>query len=192
MDNRHHTGKPNRSFGLGIAVGIGAVLALFATAGLLVVYTGAFNIAATEEHSSLARWAFDNTFKNSIERRADHVKPPSAFTAGMIEQGAHEYKEMCQHCHGGPGVERDEWASGLRPRPPLLTEAAAEWHPHEVFWLVKHGAKMTGMPAFGPSHDDQALWAISAFVMELPAMSQEHYAALGEHGVEHSQHHAME
>ena len=192
MDNEHRASKRNMSFGLGIALGIGTVVVLAAALGLFVVYTGAFNIAATEEHSSLTRWAFDNTFRSSIERRAAQVDPPSAFTAEMIEQGAHEYKEMCQHCHGGPGVEPDEWASGMRPRPPHLTEAAAQWHPHEVFWLVKHGAKMTGMPAFGPSHDDQALWSIAAFVAELPAMTAGRYSTLGEQGGDHSHHQAMD
>jgi mono/diheme cytochrome c family protein len=94
---------------------------------------------------------------------------------------------MCEHCHGGPGVERDEWASGMRPRPPHLTEEAGEWEPKEVFWLVKHGARMTGMPAFGPTHDDQTLWSIVALVKDLPAMTPERYASLGaDYGENHS------
>lgn len=185
---KHHE-KRHKGFGLGIAVGIGASIALAGVVGLYVVYSGAFNVAATEEHASFTRWAFDTTFENSVQRRAQDVVPPSDFTPAMIAQGAHEYKEMCQHCHGGPGVERDEWASGLRPRPPHLTEAATHWEPGEVFWLVKHGAKMTGMPAFGPSHDDEALWSIVAFVKALPAMSDERYAALGEQRGEQSDHH---
>ena len=146
--------------------------------GLAVVYTGAYNVAATEEHTSVMRWAFDTTFHRSIKNRAADIEPPPNLTA-MVETGAGEYKEMCQHCHGGPGVERDEWASGMRPRPPHLTEEAAEWEAKEVFWLVKHGAKMTGMPAFGPTHDDETLWGIAAMVKALPGMTPERYAALG-------------
>jgi mono/diheme cytochrome c family protein len=86
---------------------------------------------------------------------------------------------MCEHCHAGPGVERAAWAAGMRPRPPHLTEKAAGWSPQEVFWIVKHGVRMTGMPAFGPSHDERTLWAIAAFVKELPAMTPERYAELG-------------
>lgn len=66
----------------------------------------------------------------------------------------------------------------MRPRPPHLTEAAAHWEPKEIFWLVKHGAKMTGMPAFGPTHDDKTLWNVAAFVSQLPAMTPERYAEL--------------
>ena len=105
----------------------------------------------------------------------------------MISAGASSYKQMCQHCHAGPGVERAEWAGGMRPRPPHLKDAAPEWEAKEIFWLVKHGAKMAGMPAFGPTHDDQALWSIAAFVKELPAMTLEKSAALGSAGSKRGQ-----
>jgi mono/diheme cytochrome c family protein len=96
----------------------------------------------------------------------------------MLAEGAGDYRAMCQHCHGGPGVERERWADGMRPRPPHLVEAAAEWQRNEVFWLLKHGVKMSGMPAFGPTHDDPALWAIASFVKQLPAMTPQRYSEL--------------
>ncbi len=171
-----------KSLALGVAVGIVGMLLVAAVVALAIVYTGAYNVAATEEHSSLGRWAFDTTFHRSVKARAADIAPPSNLNA-MVENGAGEYKAMCQHCHGGVGVERDEWANWMRPRPPDLTEQAAQWEAKEIFWLVKHGAKMTGMPAFGPTHDDKALWGIVAMVKELPAMTPERYASLGErHG----------
>jgi mono/diheme cytochrome c family protein len=169
-----------KAAGLGGVIGIIGFLAMAAVVGLLVVYTGGYNIAATEEHASIVRWAFDTTFRNSIKNRAADLQAPASFTPDMVAAGATSYKQMCQHCHAGPGVKRAEWASGMRPRPPHLKEAAAEWEAKEIYWLVKHGAKMTGMPAFGPSHDDEALWSIAAFVKELPAMTPERYATLGE------------
>lgn len=177
MDNSSGTRK--RAAALGVAGGAVGVLLILAVIGLVVVYTGAYNVAATEEHSSLGRWAFDTTFHRSVQARSADLQPPSDLAA-MTTRGAGEYKEMCQHCHGGPGVARDEWADGMRPRPPHLTQAAPEWNSEEVFWLVKHGAKMTGMPAFGATHDDATLWSIVALVRELPAMTPEQYAALGE------------
>lgn len=76
-------------------------------------------------------------------------------------------------------MDREKWADGMRPRPDGVGGAAAEWEPGEVYWIVKHGIKMTGMPAFGPSHDEETLRGIVAFVKELPAMTPERYAALG-------------
>lgn len=116
--------KPSKALGAGILVGTLGVLLVLAVVGLFVVYTGAFNVAATEEHASLTRWAFDTTFHRSVETRADDIEPPADLMS-RVEQGAGEYKHMCQHCHGGPGVTRAEWASGIRPRPPHLAEAFA-------------------------------------------------------------------
>lgn len=169
----------NRALWLGVVGGGLGALVLLGVIGLSVVYTGAYNIAATEEHTSLTRWAFDTTFRNSVERQAADVAVPDRITPDMVAAGASSYKTMCQHCHAGPGVERAKWASGMRPRPPHLTERASGYRPQEVFWLVKHGARMTGMPAFGPTHDDQTLWSITAFVKELPGMTPERYAELG-------------
>lgn len=84
---------------------------------------------------------------------------------------------MCEHCRGGPGATRAEWASGMRPRPPNPAEAAQHWELSEVFWIAKHGVKMTGMYAFGPTHDDRTLWGVAAFVKQLPAMTPEQYRA---------------
>jgi mono/diheme cytochrome c family protein len=171
-----------KAAGIGVVAGFLGSFALVAIIGLIVVYSGCYNIAATEEHASFTRWTFDTTFRNSVERRASELAVPESVTPAMVAAGGAEYKATCQHCHAGPGVERSEWASGMRPQPPHLTEAAAEWELQEVFWLAKHGAKMTGMPAFGPSHDDETLWNIAAFVKELPAMTPERYAALGPAG----------
>ena len=169
------------------AAGVGAlaVIAIAAVVALSVVYTGAYNVAATEQHASFTRWAFDTTFHNSVETRAEEIAAPESVSAELLATGAAEYKEYCQHCHAGPGVERAEWASGMRPRPPHLTEAAAEWEMREVYWLVENGVKMSGMPAFGPSHDAETLWGIAAFVKQLPAMTPEAYAQAGGGGTEH-------
>lgn len=164
---------------LGAAAGALGVLALLGVGGLIVVYTGAYNVAATEEHTAFTRWAFDTTMHNAVEQRAAAHAPPGTVGPDRIAAGATAYRASCQHCHAGPGVERADWASGMRPRPPHLTEAATKWEPAEVFWLDRHGIRMSGMPAFGPTHDDEQLWNIVAFVKQLPAMTPERYASLG-------------
>lgn len=182
-------GKEKQSLGAGIGLGvIASGIALFLVA-LIVVYTGAYNVAATEDHMSITRWAFETTMHISVESRADDIEVPPSI--GDVTAGAAEYKAMCEHCHAGPGVERAEWAKGMLPQPPHLVEHAAEWAPNQVFWIVKHGLKMTGMPAFGPAHDDQALWDIAAFVKQLPGMTAKDYASFeGGHGGGQSSGHA--
>lgn len=180
--------QQSKAFLFGLGAGVAGSLVLLAAFGLLLVYTGGYNVAATEKHASFVRWGLDKTFENSVRRLAGGVIAPEDIAPATIETGASHYKAMCQHCHGGPGVERSEWASGMRPRPPHLAESAADWELTEVFWLAKHGVKMTGMPAFGPTHDDRTLWGIAAFVKELPAMTPERYAAMGNSDVDHETH----
>lgn len=162
----------------GVAAGVAGTLLVLLIAGLIVVYTGSYNVAAREGHTPFVRWAFDTTMRNAVENGADGMETPE-FTPAMVAAGAREYKAMCEHCHAGPGVERAEWAEGLLPHPPHLTEAATQWTPAEIHWIVDHGIKMTAMPAFGPTHDEQAIWNIAAFVSELPAMTPARYRSFG-------------
>lgn len=167
--------KPS-SLGTAIAAVVATLLILIA-AGLIVVYTGAYNVAASDGHAPITRWAFDTTMKNSIRARADGLTPPE-FTPAGLREGAHEFQEYCVHCHGGPGVKPHEWASGMLPNPPELSHAAEEWSTAEIFWIVKHGIKMSGMPPFGEGHSDRTVWNIAGFVERLPAMTPEQYRAL--------------
>lgn len=162
----------------GLVAGILGTLLVFAMIGLIVVYTGAYNVAASQGHSPLARWTLDTTMENSIRNRAAGLEPPE-FTTADLREGASEYVEYCVHCHGAPGVEPAEWASGMLPNPPDLAHAAEEWTLPEIYWIVEHGIKMTGMPPFGDGHDERTIWNIAHFVEQLPAMTPERYRALG-------------
>ena len=66
----------------------------------------------------------------------------------------------------------------MRPEPPHLVEEASEWTPEEIHWIVENGIKMTGMPAFGPSHEAEVILAITAFVTQLPGLSPGDYKEL--------------
>jgi mono/diheme cytochrome c family protein len=160
----------------GALLGALTMLIVLAAIALLVVLTGAYNVAATDRHNPVVGWALDTTMHNAVQARADGEAPPPEFTPAMIAAGAGEYKEYCAHCHGGIGEGRAEWAAGMRPHPPALARAADRWSEREVFWMVKHGIKMSGMPAFGPTHDDRTLWNIAAFVKAMPEMTAEQYA----------------
>lgn len=160
----------------GALLGALGMIVLLAVILLLVVLTGGYNFAATDRHARIVGWALDTTFTNAVEGAAGDIEAP-AFTPAMIAAGAGEYKEYCQHCHGGVGEGRAEWAHGMRPMPPALATAAREWSAPQVFWLVKHGVKMSGMPAFGPTHDDATLWNLAAFVKQMPEMTPAQYAS---------------
>lgn len=159
----------------GAGAGIAATLLVLLMITIFNAYAGTYSVAATDGHTPFERWVFSTTMRNSVQSRAPEHGPE--ITPAMLAHGGREYRSMCQQCHGGPGAEPEEWAEGLLPRPPHLTEAA-HWRREEIFWIAKHGVKMTAMPAFGPTHDDETLWAIAAFVDRLPALSAQDYAAI--------------
>lgn len=162
---------------IGIGLGALATVIIAAAVWLIVVYTGIYNVAASDAHADIMRWTLDTTMHRSVRQRAEDVVPPEDAGPEALEAGASTYATICVHCHGAPGKERSNWATNMRPMPPEMTEAAAHWEPRELFWIVKHGIKMSGMPAFGPEHDDQAIWGIVGFVAQLPAMTPEDYEA---------------
>jgi mono/diheme cytochrome c family protein len=162
-----------------VLASVAGVLALLGGGAIVFIYSGIYNVAASEPHTALARWALGTTMENSVQERAEEVGPvPRLTDPGMIRQGFVEYRAMCVVCHGAPGVDRGEIGKGLTPTPPFLHREAAEWSDRELFWIVKHGIKMSGMPAWGATHDDRSLWAVVAFLRTLPMLSPEEYHRL--------------
>lgn len=161
------------------ALTIIATLGVLGLLGLAFPYTGFYNVAATEGHSGLEEWYLSTMSRHSIQARADDIDVPATLSDSLvITRGAIAFAQMCQTCHGGPGLERSVTGEGLTPQPPLLAETIESWEPNEVFWIVRNGIKMAGMPAYGPTHSDEELWELVAFVEQLPEMIPERYATL--------------
>ena len=160
-----------------------AVVVLLVVAGAGFVYGGVFNIAADDPHWGLTQRVLEATRDRSIVKQARGVEvPPKLDEPAMVATGAQEYAEMCTGCHLAPGMNDTEMRTGLYPKPPNLSEPGAHRSASETFWVIKHGLKMTGMPAWGLTHDDQRIWTMVAFVQKLPGLSQSQYQALIEEG----------
>ena len=155
------------------------VLVIFLVGMLLFLYSGAYNVSAMVPHNKLTLWIINTLKDNSIERRSNDIKTPNNLNdTSLIKIGFEHYKEMCQGCHGAPGIERNEIGQGLYPKPPNLAHSAKEMPASELFWITKNGIKLTGMPAFGKTHSDDKIWALVAFMKTLPNMTKEQYQTL--------------
>lgn len=144
--------------------------------GALVIASGALSVAADEQHSSLVFGILDAARERSIEARADDIQVPALDDEGMVRRGAGNYDAMCAKCHLAPGVEPTELSAGLSPTPPNLAEPA-HTDAAEAFWVIKHGIKSTGMPAWGRHMEDQSIWEVVALLRRLPSLSVEQYQA---------------
>lgn len=167
-----------KKFGAGLALGVIGTLLVAVAVWLTVAYTGFYNVAASDQHADAVRWTLDTTMRRSVASRAGAIELPENFSDDQIAEGAQHYAESCAHCHGTPGGDPAEWSRGMRPEPPQLSEAATEWSPEEIHWIITNGIKMSGMPAFGPHHTPEEIVALTAFVTSLPGLSADGYAAL--------------
>ena len=159
-----------------VTLAAGALLIAIVAAAL--VHMGSFDVAADKPHSQPVFWLMDTVRERSVAIRAGDIAVPGDLAdAKRIASGAAQYDEMCSLCHLAPGMKRTEISRGLYPRAPELRRKS-ELTPAEQFWVVKHGLKMTGMPAWGVTHNDELLWDVVAFLRKLPELSAEQYQAL--------------
>jgi mono/diheme cytochrome c family protein len=151
------------------------VVGLLAVASL-VVWSGAVDIAADNPHSAAVFNLLETARERSIAKRVRDIRVPDLTDEAMIRRGAGNYDSMCAACHLAPGEMDSELSAGLYPAPPNLTRHEAT-DAARAFWIIKHGVKATGMPAWGKSMEDNYIWDLVAFVRQLPSMSAEQYAA---------------
>ena len=157
-----------------ILAAIGA-LGLVAAAIVAVFFFGGFySVAGTQEDFPLVKWALVHVRTASIAQHAKDQPPATLGDAATVQAGAREFVARgCTNCHGGPGVGWAKYSEGLHPDPPDLKEVVGERTPAQLFWVIKNGINMTGMPSFalaGAKDDD--IWKIVAFLTKLPAVSE--------------------
>ncbi|QWF17074.1 c-type cytochrome [Lysobacter capsici] len=158
---------------LGVAVAAGFISLL----GAIAVYSGVYNVAADEPHTRGMYALLETARVRSIAVRADALQVPADLDdQARIRQGAGNYAAMCAGCHLAPGEESTELSKGLYPAPPDLTRNLVS--AGEAFWVIKHGIKASGMPAWGKSMGDDYIWNLTAFVQRLPKLDRPQYDAL--------------
>lgn len=155
----------------------GGLVLVLVVVCVLLIGAGAYNVAADVPHWTVTRSVMEKVRTASIERRSAHIEAPSLDDAALITAGAGNYDAMCVGCHLKPGVESTELSRGLYPAPPTFSTARPR-DPAAAFWVIKHGIKMTGMPAWGQSMEDEYVWGLVAFVNELEGMTAERYREL--------------
>ena len=160
-------------------------VALLIILGLLIatiatfVWSGSYNVAATVPHWKITHWFLEEVRERSISAQSRAIVVPSIKDPKLVDIGFKNYHAMCRLCHGGPGNPRTEIAKGLYPNPPDFTSKNIKMRNEaELYWVIKNGIKMTGMPAFGPTHSDEELWGIVAFLKKLPNLKPEEYKAI--------------
>ena len=164
-----------------VAVGAGAY-----------VYTGSFNTAATLPPGKMEKEFATFALNKSVAKHAPNRRNPLTADPETFRGGLAHFRENCVVCHGAPGVDPGEIGQGLNPGAPDLTLARTQARSDgELFWIVSEGIRMTGMPAFGPTHKENEIWQIVAFLRHLPGIRDEEKTQL-KGATEEAEHHHEE
>lgn len=170
----------------GWTLGLLTVLLLITgTAGF--IYSGIYNIGADDPHTPWVYSTVEMLRDRSIAVRAKAIAVPSLDDSDLLLSGGPDYAEMCAGCHLQPGVASSELRDALYPQPPNLTQPSTKT-PAEMFWVLKHGIKMSAMPAWGPTHTDERMWAMVAFIQRLPELTPAQYQILTARGAQSGEH----
>src|SRR5215831_1399438 len=165
------------------------VSALVIIGGLAFIVSGSYHIEADAPHWGVTNWLLQTVRDHSIKAQAAGIEaPPGLDDPAKLQIGVEHFAAHCAVCHGAPGVPKGDIAHGLYPQPPDLVRASEHYTPAELFWILKHGIKMTGMPSW-TDHSDEELWATVSFIEKLPSMTQEDYAKLVMASIAHGGHH---
>lgn len=152
------------------------IIGIIVAAGIIYVYSGYYNIAAIQPHSKITVRVINTVRDASIAYHSKGITAPSTTSPDQIREGVEHFHEMCRLCHGAPGFHEEEFAKGLYPKPPDLdSRNIQKLSDPEIFWVLKNGIKLTGMPAFGPTHNDDELWGMVRVFRRLPGLKREQY-----------------
>lgn len=159
-------------------VTVAVVFGGLAVVGALVAVSGVVPIAGSSGHWPVTRWFLEFTKERSVSTHTLGMEPLSFDEPWLVLKGAGHFETGCRSCHGAPGHPVPGVARAMLPSPPELAPRIARWDPEELFYIVKHGIKFTGMPAW-PSRDrDDEVRAVVAFLLTLPDLDAEGYERL--------------
>lgn len=146
------------------------------------IYSGIYPIAANNKHNALTFWALDTLRTKSIARASKDIEVPALNDPQLLLSGGADYNDMCSGCHMKAGQKESDMSIGLYPKPPNLTLALKNHDSTAIaqqqFWAIKNGIMASGMAAFGPTHDDERIWAMVAFLQKLPELNELQYQVL--------------
>jgi cytochrome c553 len=151
--------------------------AVFAGA-IVFAWSGAYDVAASSGHWASIQWFLDFGMRNSVERRTASIIPPTLDDPDLIRLGASHFHRGCAFCHGAPGIPVNPIARHMLPSPPDLATSMRPWNERELFWIVQHGLKYTGMPGWVASEREDEIWAVVAFLKRLPTLDADSYRDL--------------
>lgn len=153
-----------------------ALAALGAVMAAAVVFGGLYDVSSTRQHWQITHTVMETAMRQSVRLRARSIDEPPLADQSMALRGAACFRDKCVQCHGAPGVSQGDIGKSMQPIPGPLVDARQHWRARELYWVTKHGIKMSGMPAWEYRLTDAELWDVVAFLQALPDLNATQYA----------------
>jgi cytochrome c553 len=148
-----------------LLIGAAIAIVIVVPAGVFAfVKSGLFPVGASSPHTKFTEWITHDTMIHSVRRRATSVTPALQFTPQEVAAGFCAYETHCVACHGAAAVARQRWTTGMEPAPPYLLDIDQRFTRSQLFWIVKNGIKMTGMPSWRSEMSDAEIWNVVAWL----------------------------
>lgn len=155
-----------------------AALLALVMAGLALAWSGLVPIAASSGHWAITDWFLHWTMQNSARTYSAFQTPETVRDDTGLVSAAGHFRQACQVCHGAPGVPPSPAMQAATPPAPNLARTGVRYSDRELFWIVRHGVKYTGMPAWPRAGRDDEVARLVGFIRRLPKMSAGDYRAL--------------
>jgi cytochrome c len=152
-----------------------AIVVLVPLGAYTFIKSGIYDVGAARPHTKLTEWMTHETMIHSVRRHSANVQAPASFTRAQILAGFCQYETHCVACHGASAIARQRWVDGQEPAPPYLLDVSQRFDRAGLFWIVDHGIKMTGMPAWRGTMSEQQIWDTVAFLEAMPKMNSQDY-----------------
>jgi len=156
-----------RGFVLGIAAAV--LVALLAIFGY--VRFGFFDPRADIEIGALESKIAMPALDASVDRHAPEIQDPIQSTEANLIAGMKIYQEDCASCHGDVNHPHASLADAFYPRAPQFAEDAPDMPENQNFYIIEHGIRLSGMPAWKETLNNQQLWQVTAFLSHMNKLS---------------------
>ncbi|HEY5037948.1 MAG TPA: cytochrome c [bacterium] len=155
----------------GFVAGVVVTLFLFLVGAYIYISYGCMPANADAKPGSLERWMARTSLKASLQRDAPKGPAPVALTDENLISGIKLYAVNCAVCHGASDAQASNIAVGLFQHAPQFGKDGVEDDPEgKIYWLIKHGIRLTGMPSFSGTLKEDQLWQVTLFLKHMNAL----------------------
>jgi mono/diheme cytochrome c family protein len=155
----------------GFLLGIISTLLVLVGIAMFVMKTGRVNFSADQKPSDTETHMAMAAVDASTDRHAPEVKNPLAADEATLVSGADLYMNHCAGCHGVPSNPDSAFAKAFNPPVPVFFKEAPDMAENQNFYIIQHGIRWSGMPAWSPALNDMQIWQLVTFlgsVQKLP------------------------